>query len=65
MPSDRRVIAFRPDDKEQDMIDFLHEKNGLPASRNVGVAIREKAEREGYKSDWKEQKHEEKIKERP
>ena len=54
MPSDRKVLVFRPDDKELDMIEFLLEKVGPPTSRIVAVAVREKADRDGYRPGWRE-----------
>ena len=46
MPSERKYIPFRPDDRETVILSKLTEKRGLSASRLLGTAIREMAERD-------------------
>ncbi len=45
MPSDRKVITFRPDEAETQMVRRLAHKHGLSMARVIGVAIRQMAER--------------------
>ena len=47
MPSTRKFTAYRPDDEENIMLKKLAKKHGASMSRLIGMAIREKAEREG------------------
>jgi hypothetical protein len=47
MPSDRRVIAFRPDEAEEAILQALVKKTGLPMARILAIALREKAEHDG------------------
>lgn len=47
MPSDRRVVAFRPDEAEEAILQALAKKTGLPMARIIGIALREKAENDG------------------
>jgi hypothetical protein len=49
MPSDRKLISYRPDETEELIIKALAKKHGLPMARIIGQALREKAEREGVK----------------
>ena len=49
MPSDRRVIAYRPSEEEEDLIQALARKHGLPLTRVLGMALRRFAEAEGVK----------------
>jgi len=61
MPSDRKVTAFRPDDIEADQMAFLQNRTGLPAARVLALALRQMAERERYKADWRGEKKTEKA----
>lgn len=47
MATERKNIPFRPDFKEIVLLAKLTEKRGLSASRLLGTALREMAEREG------------------
>ncbi len=47
MATERKNIPFRPDFKEIVLLAKLAEKRGLSASRLLGTALREMAEREG------------------
>ena len=49
MPSDRKVIAFRPDEDEEPMVKFIAAKYGVSMARAIGIAVRQFAEKEGYK----------------
>jgi predicted transcriptional regulator len=48
MPSKINVVAFRPDPDEERLLHQLARKTGLPKTRILGQALREKAEREGF-----------------
>jgi len=40
MPSTRRVITFRPDDAEEQMLEELVGQTGLSAARVLGMGLR-------------------------
>ena len=46
MPSERKVIAFRPDEDEDRIVAALAKKHGLPMTRVIGLALRQMAEKE-------------------
>ena len=46
MPSDRKIVAFRPDADEEKMLAALAKKHGLPMTRVLGQALRRWAEQE-------------------
>jgi hypothetical protein len=46
MASDRKFTAYRPDDEETVLLAKLAKKRGLSASRLIGTAIREMAQRD-------------------
>ncbi|WP_309707083.1 hypothetical protein [Armatimonas sp.] len=48
MPSERKVIVFRPDEDEEKMVEYLLKIRGGSASRLLGTAIREMANRENF-----------------
>lgn len=48
MPSDRKVIAFRPDEDEEPMVKFIAAKYGVSMARALGMAIRRMSEQDGY-----------------
>jgi hypothetical protein len=46
MPSERRYVPYRPDATEEAILENLAKRYGLSMSRVIGLALREKAERE-------------------
>lgn len=51
MPTDRKTLAYRPDETERTALAALVKKTGLSMSRLIGLAVREKAAREGVQTD--------------
>jgi hypothetical protein len=47
MPSDRKIVSYRPDAEEEVLLAKLTKKRAISASRVIGQIIRETAEREG------------------
>ena len=47
MATANKMIGYRPDPKERAILEAYKDKTGLPFSRLIAMAIREKAEREG------------------
>jgi hypothetical protein len=58
MPSDRKVIAFRPDEDEEPMVKFIAAKYGVSMARAIGMAIRRMSEQDGYMPKPAEKKQE-------
>lgn len=47
MPSERRVVAYRPSEEEEELLQALGKKHGLPLTRVLGMALRRLADAEG------------------
>lgn len=47
MPSERKVVAYRPDSIEEKILSKMTKASGLSMARVIGTALREKANREG------------------
>lgn len=47
MPSERKIVAYRPDKDEERILQELKEKSGLTMSRVIGQAIRRWGKEEG------------------
>ena len=54
MPSERRIVAYRPDETEERLLIALTKKKGLSMSRIIGQAIREYAKQEGIAAEEQE-----------
>ena len=65
MENDLKTVAFRPDEIEGRLLRLLSRKHGLPKTRVLGQALREKAEREGIKFDFGDDKNHPPTKPRP
>ena len=51
MATSNKMIGYRPDPTERAILEAYKRKTGLPFSRLIALAIREKAEREGIKTE--------------
>ena len=49
MATSNKMIGYRPDPTERAILEAYKEKSGLPFSRLIAMAVREKAERDGVK----------------
>jgi predicted DNA-binding protein len=53
MPSTRPVVAFRPDEREERLLNQLQEETGLAKSQILGLVLR------AYVKEWEENKERE------
>ncbi len=51
MATQNKMIGYRPDSTERGILEAYKRKTGLPFSRVIAMALREKAERENVKGE--------------